>query len=345
MKKNNLFLKLSSTLMAVVFLAMSSVMLSSCDDEDEGGDPEPTMNITQTLADLGGYDSLIKYVSVYPDLVTLLNNSDAKTLFAPNNAAFRSLLETPGFPQDITSINPTIIKGVLQYHVVLGSEVTSAELTGSVTTAYEDEEIEVNANGTLKTGATNQAITLGDTDIMTTTGIIHEVNSVLIPPTVGASLTPILGTVSGTILLGADFSQLAIAVNRVDAARSGRGDTPIANILASRSGSYTVFAPVNGSFQAAGIDVTTADVATLEAALLLHVIADANLSSADIAVDIQAGAGSTTYTTLGGEILVAPSEFQGNATIAAGGAAVVSADNVTGNGTVHAVFGVVVEAE
>ncbi len=331
--------------MAVVFLAMSSMMMTSCGDDDEGTDPEPTMNIVETLTDLGGYDSLIKYVSVYPDLVTLLNNSTDKTLFAPNNTAFVNLLDTPGFPADITDINPAIIKNVLEYHVVLGTEVTSAELTGSITTAYNDEAIEVNDDGTLLTGAQNDRIQLGVVDIMTTSGIIHEVRSVLIPPTIGATLTPILGTVSGTLLLGSDFSQLAIAITRVDAARVARQETPIAAILANRAGSYTVFAPVNGSFAAASIDVTTADVEVLEAALLLHVIADANLSAADIQADVQAGAGSARYTALGGDIIVTPTEFQGNPTLAVGGAAVVSPDNATGNGVVHAVFGVVAEAE
>ena len=234
---------------------------------------------------------------------------------------------------------------MLEYHVILGNEVTSAELTGSITTAYNDEVIEVNDVVTFLTGATNDRIQLGDVDIRTTTGIIHEVRSVLIPPSVGSSLTITLGTVAGTVLLGADFSQLAIAITRVDAARAARQETPIAGILSNRAGSYTVFAPVNGSFQAAGIDVTTADVEVLEAALLLHVIGDANLSAADIQADVQAGAGSTTYTALGGNILVTPTEFQGNPTLAVGGAAVVSPDNATGNGVVHAVFGVVAEAE
>jgi uncharacterized surface protein with fasciclin (FAS1) repeats len=335
MKKKNLFLKSTSSLLAMLFVVMSAFMFTACDDDPE---PEPENDIVDTLSDLGGYDSLIKYVSVYPDLVATLNSASEKTLFAPNNAAFASLLETPGFPQDLRDINPDIIAGVLAYHVVPGQEILAAELTGELVTAYNSEVIIVNG-GTLETGATNPEITLGDTDIQTTTGVIHETNSVLIPPSIGATLTPILGTVSGSLLLGADFSDLATAITRVDAARVERGDDPFAGILANRQGSYTVFAPVNAVFDGAGIDPATADVAFLEAVILNHVIAGDNLAAADIQGQLQGG--DNTLTTLGGEVTVAPTEFQGNPTISIGGAAVVSPDNVTGNGTVHAVAGFV----
>jgi|GEM_PF-797009 uncharacterized surface protein with fasciclin (FAS1) repeats len=336
MKKKNLFLKSTSSLLAMLFVVMSAFMFTACDGDDP--EPAPENNIVETLTDLGGYDSLIKYVSVYPDLVATLNADSEKTLFAPNNAAFASLLETPGFPQDIRDINPDIIKGVLSYHVVPGQEILEAELSGELVTAYNGETIKVN-NGTLETGATNPEITLGDTDIKTTTGIIHETNSVLIPPSVGASLTPILGTVSGTLLLGANFSDLAIAIQRVDAARTERGDTPFAAILANRQGSYTVFAPINQVFEGAGIDPETANVGFLEAVILNHVISGENLSSTDIAAQLQGG--NNILTSLGGDVTVSPTEFQGNPTLSIGGAAVVSPDNVTGNGTVHAVAGFV----
>jgi len=345
MKKINLFEKFNRGIYALLMLAAVSFTFTACDDDDDDDNPEPTMDVVETLTDLGGYDSLIKYVSNYPNLVTILNNSDEKTLFAPNNAAFVGLLATPGFPQDIRTITPAIIENVLTYHVVLGSEVTSSELTGSITTAYNNEVIEVNADGTLLTGSSNPSISLGETDIRTTTGIIHEVNTVLIPPSVGTTLTPILGTVAGTVLLGADFSELAFAIQRVDSVRAAAQEMPIASILANRAEDYTVFAPVNGSFEAAGIDITTIDVEALEAALLLHVVSGSNLSAADIQGLVTDGEGSATVETLGGNITVTPTEFQGNSTLSAGGAAVVSADNVAGNGTVHAVFGVVAAAE
>jgi len=335
MKKKKLFLKPTSSLLAMLFVVMSAFTFTACDDDPE---PEPENNIVDTLSDLGGYDSLIKYVSVYPDLVSTLNSASGKTFFAPNNAAFASLLETPGFPQDISTINPGVIEAVLSYHVVIGSEVASADLSGELVTAYNDEVIIVN-NGTLETGATNPEITLGETDIKSTTGLIHEVNSVLIPPSVGATLTPILGTVSGTLLLGADFSDLAIAIQRVDVARAERGDTPFAQILANRQGSYTVFAPINQVFEGAGIDPSSADLGFLEAVISNHVISGENLAASDIQGQLQGG--DNTLTTLGGEVTVAPTEFQGTATLAIGGAAVVSPDNVTGNGTVHAVAGFV----
>src|SRR3954468_14916645 len=51
-------------------------------------------------------DSLVKYVALYPDLVTVLGGSSEVTLFAPSNTAFKNLLATPGFPAQISLISP-----------------------------------------------------------------------------------------------------------------------------------------------------------------------------------------------------------------------------------------------
>ena len=217
------------SLIAVVF---SLWVFSGCSKSSDAG---PTMNIallmtsttylqSATVTDDKALDSLIKYLTVYPDLVALLGGTDKYTFFAPSNKAFKNLLATPYFPSDIKLINPDLIKGVLSYHLVAGQQLQASLTSGSsFNTLYADpststvQTIIVNTDGTLKTGSSNQSIHITVADQKATNGVMHITESVLIPPSVGSVLTPILGTIAGTVLLGADFSDLAQIVTKADA--------------------------------------------------------------------------------------------------------------------------------
>ena len=218
------------SLIAVVF---SLWVFSGCSKSSE---PAPTMTIIDLMAsakfkesasvtDDKALDSLVKYVNLYPDLVSTLGTAGGlMTYFAPSNKAFKNLLATPGFPSNIKLINPALIQGVLYYHLVADQKLTSSLTSGTTLTSfYIDptslvaQTIVVNSDGTLKTGSTNQSIHFTVPDQKATNGVMHVVESVMIPPTVGASLTPILGTIAGTVLLGADFTDLAQIIAKADA--------------------------------------------------------------------------------------------------------------------------------
>ncbi len=211
-------------------------------------------------------DSLVKYVSLYPDLTAVLSGSADVTLFAPSNTAFKNLLATPGFPSNISLISPDLIKGVLSYHVVSAKKVKADLTSGTkVNTLFTDpssptapQAITVNADGTLLTGSTNNAIDIVVADQFATNGVVHVVESVMIPPTVGASLTPILGTMAGTVLLGKDFTLLARLVARADAGYVEDASTGklkvVSHLARPTSGTFTgatFFAPPNAVIEAA----------------------------------------------------------------------------------------------
>jgi uncharacterized surface protein with fasciclin (FAS1) repeats len=258
------------TLLVAVVLATAG--LSGCDNSDDNNGP---VTFNGTIVDLindtqfkqsasvsadVALDSLVKYLSVYPDLTTLLTGSSDVTLFAPSNTAFISLLATPGFPSDIKLINPDIIKGVLAFHIIPDAIKLKADLTSgaSFSTAYPvataDDKIIVNSDGTLKTGSSNPNIEITKADNKALNGVVHVIKSVMIPQSVGATLTPILGTAAGTILLGKDFSYLAYLIGYADAGVAVT--SKISSVLASPIGTnnpegITVFAPVNAVFNAA----------------------------------------------------------------------------------------------
>ena len=103
-------------LLMLLSIAFGLVLFTGCGDDEEK-EPDPTMTIMEIINTTPGLDSLAKYVGNYPDMVALLGSAGDFTLFAPNNVAFQSLLATPGFPPDISFVNPDIIKGVLFYHL------------------------------------------------------------------------------------------------------------------------------------------------------------------------------------------------------------------------------------
>jgi uncharacterized surface protein with fasciclin (FAS1) repeats len=301
-------------LVAVVF--GSAVVISSCDDDDgptkfngtilemiqsekyqqaAGADPDVAL------------DSLVKYLTVKDNtLADLLGGTTQVTLFAPSNAAFAALLETPGFPDNIEDISPSLIANVLSYHIIEGTAYKKADITeanfttAGVATKYSSvnpctgastaEVIKVNADGTLLTGSSNNAIDLVKTNLEADNGVVHITESVMIPPTTGSSLTQILGTITATILLGADFEYLAMAVIKADCGVAGV--TPIQNILANSAGTYTAFLPVDAVFDATAKVVLANNSATgaqligaftaaqWRSIILNHIIATENANSA-----------------------------------------------------------------
>jgi len=216
-----------------------------------------------------------------------------------------SLLATPGFPADIRSINPDIVKGVLAYHVS-ATRYEAADLPeGTVVGTVQGEDITVNADGTLLTGATNTAIEISTADVKATNGVVHILASVMIPPSVGASLTPILGTNAGTILLGANFSDLATAIGLADAFAAEAGAPTLTSILAGTT-EHTVFAPTNETFAAAaaGAGVTVEQfLASLTGQQWYGVVANHVVLSRVLPEDLTTGASFPTALE-GSRILV-----------------------------------------
>ncbi len=270
---------------SIIALVASLFIISGCGDDNNKVVPTKTIaeliaseefkqsaTVDKSLA----LDSAVKYLNKYPDLVALMSGTDPYTLFAPSNEAFINLLATPGFPSNIASISPDLIKGVLAYHFVatkkLQADLTAGASLNSlytessyVTTASPTlptvQVIKVNSDLTLLTGSSNAAIHINAADKEATNGAVHIVQSVMVPPSVGLVLIPILGKMAGTILLGKDFSYLARLIARADAGYvedASTGKLKIVSHLARPTSTTapvfagaTFFAPPNAVFEAA----------------------------------------------------------------------------------------------
>jgi transforming growth factor-beta-induced protein len=252
----------------LVVVVLSTLFISSCDKDDDGptvynGSVLSLINDNQYKQATTGnpdnaLDSLAKYLAKYPDLVTLLDGSGEFTVFAPSNTAFGSLIATVGVP--LESISPQVIESVLKYHIVEGKVLKSAltptgsagagtntlfSSTNPCTGAQTVQVIKVNDNGTLLTGASNKAIEFQKEDNRATNGVVHIVKSVMVPPSIGDMLLPMLGKLSAVVLLGKDFSYLARVITKADCGVSGV--TPLAAMLTD-VGPFTAFLPPNAVF-------------------------------------------------------------------------------------------------
>jgi transforming growth factor-beta-induced protein len=210
-----------------------------------------------TCAQYGGLTELLTAVGAaagIPDdgsstpLAEALTGADL-TVFAPTNAAFTAV-------STVTSgLSAAELRDVLLYHVV-GAEVPSdaiPQLASSLlNNAYGNPvSIWFDTSDGVKVNKASVAIA----DIKCTNGIVHVIDSVILPPNVVemadiAGLTSLIGAVGSA----ADIDQ-----------------TPVADALAAQE-PYTVFAPTNAAFEAVSSVTAGLSAEELRDVLLLHVV-------------------------------------------------------------------------
>ncbi len=120
------------------------------------------------------------------DFVSVLSaqggaGSDPFTVFAPTNDAFAALAAIPAEADLIP---------ILQHHVVAGANVRSGDLSdGIMATTLEGDAITINLPGTgdniadVTDGAGNTGIGIDAVDVQAINGVIHVLDTVLIPDT------------------------------------------------------------------------------------------------------------------------------------------------------------------
>lgn len=118
--------------------------------------------------------------------VETLSSSEAPapfTVFAPTNDAFGNLL-TELEAGALADIETATLQAALLYHVVGGVNVTSDELTDMmVVETLMEESFTVNIGDSVTiTDANGRTSTVIATDVQATNGVIHVIDTVLLPP-------------------------------------------------------------------------------------------------------------------------------------------------------------------
>ena len=208
---------------------------------------------------------------------------------------------------DTEEENATLVD-ILLYHVVSGEVTASAVTDGMNAEALNGDDLSF----TVTDGVVmvNDA-TVTSADVMASNGVIHVIDKVLMPP---ADLGDIPTVAQGTGI----HTSLVAAVTQADLVATLQGDGP-----------FTVFAPTDDAFAAAGIDLEALDTdegkAALTDILLYHVVAGEVPSSA-VTDGLVAAAvnGDDLSFTVGDSVMV-------------NDATVVLADVPASNGVIHVI--------
>lgn len=268
---------------------------------------------TPTVADVAFANGLTVLLDALEltGLTQTLLDQNTMTVFAPTDEAFLALLETVG-QTSITDIPTDVIARILQYHVVSGAALASTDLTnGATATTLLQEDVTVTLNGS-DVIINSSNVTAANVSI--TNGIVHIIDGVLVP-SLEAS---IVNTIVAPAYFNNNFTTLTEAVVTAE----------LLTTLTDPQASFTLFAPTNDAFVAAGISslegLTKAD---LDPILLYHVI-DAEVQEANLP------ATGSAVTTLGGDFYLS---INSNGVYINGTSLVTATDLVQGNGVVHVI--------
>ncbi len=238
-------------------------------------DMQSLVSIVDTAVNAGSFTTLVAALQATGLDAALANEADTFTVFAPTDEAFAKLGQ-----ETINALlaDPEQLASILLYHVVAGQAVnstTAISLAGSDVATANGATVAVSLDGDAL--LINQSVVTA-VDIMATNGIIHVIDTVLLPPAQN-NPQPEPPTVdeTGTLLdvarAAGNFTTLvaALEATNLDGAIGHAGDL------------YTVFAPTDAAFAALGqatIDALLADPATLENILRYHVLPGAVVDAA-----------------------------------------------------------------
>jgi uncharacterized surface protein with fasciclin (FAS1) repeats len=159
--------------MAATALLALAFTTAACSDDDPAAPVNPG-TIVDVAASAGTFNTLVAAVEA-AGLAGTLSGPGPFTVFAPTDAAFAKL---PAGTVEALLQDPAALAAILTYHVVQG-RVTAADvvkLTSAATVNGQSLSVEVNGATVRIGGATVTA-----TDIAASNGIIHVIDTVLIP--------------------------------------------------------------------------------------------------------------------------------------------------------------------
>ena len=146
-------------------------------DEPMASDQEPMMaDIVATATEAGSFTTLLAAVEA-AGLTETLQGEGPFTVFAPTDEAFAALGEETinGLLEDTETLSQ-----ILLYHVVSGEVLAASvvDLEAATTVQGEDISIAIVDGGVVLNGASNVVTT----DILTSNGVIHVIDAVILPP-------------------------------------------------------------------------------------------------------------------------------------------------------------------
>lgn len=240
------------------------------------------------------------------------------TVFAPSDDAFKAA----GYASEaaVSAAPVADLQRILKYHI-LNSRIDQSAIPTAVNTVYQtdlaDNQISVYKTSMSDISVNDAKIIQGDNP--TTNSVVHIINKVLAPATVN---------ITSLVKSNSNLSLLAAAIDRA-------GSSVQDALNKSTQNGYTVFAPTNDAFKAAGYAdeaaIKAADQKKLADLLLYHVLNyRAYAQTFQNGADIVTAQGASIRTNVSSGKVTILGKGNGN-----NAANVTQADMVASNGVVH----------
>ena len=264
-------------------------------------------NIVETAASAGTFNTLLTAAKA-AGLAGTLQGDGPFTVFAPSDDAFAKLPE--GTVEALLQDKEQLAK-ILTYHVVSGKVPAAKAVTLDWAETVQGQSLRITKRDG---GVYVDDAKVVATDIMASNGVIHVIDSVVLPRK----------DIVDTAVEAGSFKTLVTAVKAADLVETLKGKGP-----------FTVFAPTDAAFSnlpEGTIPSLLENKALLTSILTYHVIPGRVLAS-DLPM------GRSEVATVEGSKLLIEKNRDGSVTI--NGAKVVSSDVLAGNGVIHVIDAVV----
>jgi uncharacterized surface protein with fasciclin (FAS1) repeats len=209
-------------------------------------------DIVDTAVAAGPFKTLVAAVQA-AELVGALKSDGPFTVFAPTDEAFAKL--PPGTVEGLLK-DKARLQAILKYHVVSGKVMAAdvVKITSAKTLSGESLKVVADQNGV---GINNARVVKAD--VVCTNGVIHVVDTVLLPPAGGDRKD-----IVDTAVAAGSFKTLAAALAAADLVDVLRGPGP-----------FTVFAPTDEAFAklpTGTVEALLKDKSKLQRILKFHVV-------------------------------------------------------------------------
>jgi transforming growth factor-beta-induced protein len=353
-----------------------AVLLTQCGNDDDAPATETTISVTETtlpavtettpaettpatepaaaapanviaLAEgAGNFGTLVAAINA-AGLTETLQGAGPFTVFAPTDEAFAKL---PAGAVDalLKPENKATLESILKYHVVSGAVKAADVKTGDVPSIEGSNLAVVAEGGTVKIGDA----TVTTADLESGNGIVHVIDTVLIPPTVDVAALLAAPAADTTVAVEAAATDTTVAAapaaagDIIETATAAGSFNTLATALGAAGlvdtlkgpGPFTVFAPTDEAFAKVPAETLAAllkpeNKAILEKVLTYHVVAG-KVMAADIkAGDVATVEGQSIKVTVDGS------------TVKVNDATVVTADVEASNGVIHVIDAVLVPSD
>lgn len=257
MQKRKIFTSLVVVFLAGLGFFTRSGELVSASSAAQTEETQSVMDVIQTNDQLESFEALVKAAALDDNL----EGNGPFTVFAPTDAAMADL-------ESLAANTEASATDILLYHVINGRYTGSNVANQGLLPTLMGESIVITTGG--GDIFLNDEVKVTTTDIEATNGVVHIIDTILLPP-VNSLITTNKGSRGNTL------DEVLAADGRFTTFLSLLEMAGLKDDLADLSQTYTVFAPTDAAFEqlpGEQLDEWLADPESLETILSYHLVGD-----------------------------------------------------------------------